>query len=210
MINHQDNARVQEAACRALTNRLLNNPSLANLIGENDEHMLPLHSTVLAALNIHASDDVYVFQASCNAIHAMAINSPVLQKLFYVKGASSFILKEMKENPDEVDIQGWGCYALRALALNHPFQEELMFIEGILALVCENLFRFTESRVLTESIGLLICLATDMPIVERQCVTINLPEVIMNIAMQNAANSEELVETALEAIGEFLIEKIST
>lgn len=204
MVNHQDNAQVQEAACRALTNRIKTNPSLVNLIGEGDDHMLPLHMTVLAALNIHSTNDIYVFQAACGAIYQMAINSKTLRKLLYTKGASSSIIKEMKINKGEVEVHGSGCHALRSLAFNNPYQEELLYIEDVLTLLNENMRTFEDENVLKECIGLLVCMATDLQIVLRQLMNLKMPELVMKIALDHAQSSE-LVEMALEAIGKYIL-----
>ena len=199
MITHQDVAEVQEAACHALSARISSNPSVCNLIGEGSDRLLPIHSVVLAALNIH-SKDVYVFQAACCAIYEMAFHGKVLQQYLVAKGAYVSIIREMRDHVNDIEIHGWGCYALRALAFRNPYQEELMFKYDILSLLEENLKSFKNLTVLQECIGLLACLATDLEIVRRQCMHTKIPELILRTATENA-HAEELVEMALEAIG---------
>lgn len=201
MINHKENIKVQEAACLTLSHRLAANPDLTSLIGEGEDHLLPLHLTVLAALNIHANN-IYVFRAACEAISEMSIHSKELQQYLYTKGASASIIKEMKCNKGEVEVHGWGCRALRCLALKNPYQEELMFIEDVLSVIYENMKTFREVNVLKENIGLLVCLATDLQIVLRQCMALKIPELILRI-MDDKMENAELVETALEAIALF-------
>lgn len=199
MILHQDNAQVQQAACQALSSRIASNPSVCNFIGEESASLLPLHSSVLAALNIH-SKDVFVFQASCSAIFQMAVHSKVLQQYLVAKGAYVSIIKEMRALVNDVEIHGWGCHALRALAFRNPYQEELMYKYDILTILAENLKFFTNLTVLKESTGLLACLATDLEIVKRQSVYLRIPDIILRIAVENVF-CEDLVEMALEAIG---------
>ncbi|XP_057306115.1 leucine-rich repeat serine/threonine-protein kinase 2-like isoform X1 [Hydractinia symbiolongicarpus] len=201
MISHQDNAQVQQAACQALSSRIASNPSVCNFIGEESASLLPLHSSVLAALNIH-SKDVFVFQASCSAIFQMAVHSKVLQQYLVAKGAYVSIIKEMRALVNDVEIHGWGCHALRALAFRNPYQEELMYKYDILTILAENLKFFTNLTVLKESTGLLACLATDLEIVKRQSVYLRIPDIILRIAVENVF-CEELVEMALEAIAIF-------
>ena len=201
MIKHQENLQIQEAACMTLSNRVAANPELIKLIGEGDDHLLPLHRTVLAALNIH-SGDIYVFRAACEAIYEMAIHSPDLQKYLYAKGASSSIIKEMTANSNEIDVQCWGCKALRALAYKNPYQAELMFIEDVLSVIYQTLKTFQNVSVLQECIGLLVCLATDLPILLRQCVTKKIPELVLRIGEENY-ESAVMVEIVLEAIGDY-------
>ena len=201
MIKHQENLQIQEAACMTLSNRIAANPELIKLIGEGDDNLLPLHRTVLAALNIH-SGDIYVFRAACEAIYEMAINSTDLQKYLFAKGASSSIIKEMTTNSNEVDVQWWGCKALRALAHKNPYQAELMFIEDILSVIYQTLKTFKNVSVLQECIGLLVCLATDLPIMLRQCVMKEIPQLILRIGEENF-ESPIMVEIVLEAIGNF-------
>jgi hypothetical protein len=202
MINHTDNLQVQEAACLTLSNRLAASPSLTQLIGEGEDHLLPLHLTVFAALNIHAGNS-YVFRAACEAIYEMCTHSKELQQYFYTKGASSSIIKEMRACSDDVDVHRWGCKALRSLAYNNPFQVELMFYEEVLSVIYEDMKLFSsEVNVLMEVIGLLVCLATDLEIVLRQCMTIKIPELILKIAKEHC-DFPSLIETALEAIGKW-------
>ena len=204
MITHQENLQIQEAACITLSNRLAANPELIKLIGEGDDNrLLPLHRTVLAALNIH-SGDIYVFRAACEAIYEMAINSTDLQKNLFTKGASGSIIKEMINNSNEVDVQCWGCKALRALAHKNPYQAELMFIEDILSIIYQTLKTFKNVAVLQECISLLVCLATDVPIMLRQCVMKEIPQLILRIGEENF-ESPLMVEIVLEAIGNIFI-----
>ena len=108
----------------------------------------------------------------------------------------------MKNNSHASDVIGSGCKALRALGLNNPYQQELMFVaEDVLSVIYETLKTFSEVAVLQECIGLLVCLATDLPIVLRQCMTMKIPDIILKIA-ENNFQSERLVEITLEAIGE--------
>ncbi|XP_066910752.1 leucine-rich repeat serine/threonine-protein kinase 2-like isoform X2 [Clytia hemisphaerica] len=202
MIAHQGNVQVQEAACLTLSSRLASKPELINLIGEGEDHLLPLHGTVLSALNIHAGN-VYVFRAACEAIYQLSIHSSDLQKYLYYKGASASIIREMKNNTNASDVIGSGCKALRALGLNNPYQHELMFVaEDVLSVIYETLKTFREETVLQECIGLLVCLATDLPIVLHQCMAMKIPDMILKIA-DNNFESQRLVEITLEAIALF-------
>ena len=199
MISHQGNLLIQEAACTTLSNRVAANPELIQLIGEGDDNLLPLHRMVLAALNIH-SGEIYVFRAACDAIYEMAIHSANLQKYLYAKGASSSIIKEMNANSHVADVQCWGCKALRALAYRNPYQAELMFVEDVFSVVHKTLTNFQNAAVLQECISLLVCLATDLPILLRQCVTKKIPELVLQIGEEHY-ESTVLVEVALEAMG---------
>ena len=200
MINHTDNLQVQENACLTLSNRVAATPSLTKLIGEGEDHLLPLHLTVFAALNIHAGN-TYVFRAACEAIYEMCKHSKELQQYFHMKGASSSIIKEMRACPGDVDVHRWGFKALRSLAYNNPFQVELMFYEEVLSVIYEDMKVFSSDvNVLKEGIGLLVCLATDLEIVLRQCMAMKIPELLLKI-MKEHCDFPSFIETSLEAIG---------
>ena len=103
MVTHQDDAQVQEAACRALSRLLDNNNHIANRIGE-DEGQLTLHNCVVAAMRIHIHD-AYVFQAACSALHDMASAASRLQQFLVAKGTYLTIVDNMREKPDHAGIQ---------------------------------------------------------------------------------------------------------
>ena len=103
MAYHQDDPKIQEAACRAVTNLLNNDPSVVDRIGE-DEHQLSLHSCVLAALNIHVNDQ-YVFQSACCALHDLAFNSTQLQDFLVAKGTFVTLVDHMRCNQESTRIQ---------------------------------------------------------------------------------------------------------
>ena len=206
MITHLDNRQVQQAACCSLSKGIAVNPSLCILIGEESDHLLPLHSSVLAALSIHIKD-VYVFQAACCAIYEMAIHSKNLQQYLVSKGAYVTIIEEMRESPGDIEIHSWGYHVLRALSFQNPHQKELMFRYDIQSDIEKDLMLFCDEIVLKECIALLVCLATDLEIVKRQCVNLRIPEQILTIMTQNVT-SEDLVLMSLEAIGKVLHQHI--
>ena len=103
MAYHQDDPKIQEAACRAVTKLLNKDPSVVGRIGE-EEHQLSLHSCVLAALNIHV-DDQYVFQSACCALHDLAFNSTQLQDFLVAKGTYVTLVDHMRDNRENSRIQ---------------------------------------------------------------------------------------------------------
>ena len=100
---HQDDAHVQEAACRAVSGLLDNIPNAECLIGE-DGGQLSIHNSVLAAMNIHLSDP-YVFQAACSALHGMARASTRIQEYLVAKGTYVTIVDHMREKFMDPEIQ---------------------------------------------------------------------------------------------------------
>ena len=103
MVNHQDDAHIQESGCRAVSRLLDNSPSVVALIGE-DEEQLSIHNSVFAAMNIHIQDP-YVFQASCAALHDLATASSRLQQFLVARGCYVTIVDHMRENIDDAAIQ---------------------------------------------------------------------------------------------------------
>jgi len=168
MAYHQDDPKIQEAACRAVTNLLNNDPSVVDRIGE-DEHQLSLHSCVLAALNIHVNDQ-YVFQSACCALHDLAFNSTQLQDFLVAKGTFVTLVDHMRCNQESTRIQEWGFRVLHALCYENYLQEELLTKYDILTDISRCLHRYGDHvGVLEEALGVLACLAGDMDIVRRQC-----------------------------------------
>lgn len=108
------------------------------------------------------------------------------------------------------DLHLSGYHALRALAHQNPYQEELMFKYDVLSLIERDLRNFVDSRLLQEALCLLTCLSTDLEIARRQCILSSLPQAILKIVNDYAAD-EDLVQIGLEALSEsqypFLIEE---
>ena len=205
---HLDNAQVQEAACRSIADHISINPSICSMIGEENEHLLSLHNNVVLALNIYTKD-IYVCQAACCAIHELAMNSKIIQQYLIVKGVYVTIIREMKNALNDRDLHLSGYHALRALAHQNPYQEELMFKYDVLSLIERDLRNFVDSRLLQEALCLLTCLSTDLEIARRQCILSSLPQAILKI-MNDYAADEDLVQIGLETLSEsqypFLIE----
>ena len=103
MVTHQDDPKVQEVACRAVSTLLESDPSVISRIGE-DVNQLSLHSCVLAAMNIHIQDE-YVFQSACSALHDLAFNSTQLQDFLVAKGTYVTIMDNMRDNKENAGIQ---------------------------------------------------------------------------------------------------------
>ncbi|XP_065071616.1 leucine-rich repeat serine/threonine-protein kinase 2-like isoform X2 [Rhopilema esculentum] len=168
MVNHQDDAHIQETGCRAVSRLLDNSPSVVSLIGE-DEEQLSIHNSVFAAMNIHIKDP-YVFQASCAALHDLATASSRLQQFLVARGCYVTIVDHMRENINDAAIQEWGFRALRALCSENVLQEEVLIKYDLLTDIRKTLHVFADNTgVLEEALSLLACMAADMDIVRRQC-----------------------------------------
>ena len=200
MDTHRADANVQEAACRAFSKQIQCNPTICELVGEESSYLLPMHTSVLAALNIHI-DDVYVFHAACSAIHSMACHSKLLQQYLVAKGAFIPIVDRMRANSTESEVQEWGCRALRALSMDHPIQKHLLFKYDILSQLIVIMSTWSDKvSVLEECVGLLASLATDLEEVRRQCTNNETLSMILKL-MNIECPTNDLIEMTLEALG---------
>ena len=121
------------------------------------------------------------------------------------KGIYLHILKTLSNQKDVAEVQEWGLRALRALCQDRSDFKDLLLPLGLLSYSINAIYQYPKDvGVQEEAFGTLACLASDLKVVQHQCI-VEKVHIKVLLAMQNHQQSELLVEMALELLGKFYI-----
>ncbi|XP_070559105.1 leucine-rich repeat serine/threonine-protein kinase 2-like isoform X2 [Ptychodera flava] len=117
MMNHKENADVQEAACRALCKLLQLRPEVIDNIGEDTEHdQQPTHLDLCDTLmNYDAEEHENIYKLGCSAICDIVAASETIRCRLVEQGIFVPLLRGLETFFGRKEVQLVACKALRSL-----------------------------------------------------------------------------------------------
>ncbi|XP_039210433.1 leucine-rich repeat serine/threonine-protein kinase 2 isoform X2 [Crotalus tigris] len=123
---HRRNRGVQEAACWALNNLLMYQPTLNEKIGD-EEGKYPAHREMMLAMLMYSSSKE-VFQAAANALATLVKQNANARRILLAKGIHINVLEIMKKYSNSPEIAEGACRLL-----NHAFEGSFLQLDIMLA-----------------------------------------------------------------------------
>uniref|UniRef100_A0A670YQE4 non-specific serine/threonine protein kinase n=1 Tax=Pseudonaja textilis TaxID=8673 RepID=A0A670YQE4_PSETE len=108
---HRRNRDIQEAACWALNNLLMYQPTLNEKIGDEDKKY-PAHREMMLAMLMYYSSSKEVFQAAANALATLAKQNAHSREILLAKGIHMNVLEIMRKHSDSPEIAESACRLL--------------------------------------------------------------------------------------------------
>ncbi|XP_029138803.1 leucine-rich repeat serine/threonine-protein kinase 2, partial [Protobothrops mucrosquamatus] len=123
---HRRNRDVQEAACWALNNLLMYQPTLNEKIGD-EEGKYPAHREMMLAMLMYSSSKE-VFQAAANALATLVKQNANVRRILLEKGIHINVLEIMQKYSNSPEIAEGACRLL-----NHAFEGSFLQLDIMLA-----------------------------------------------------------------------------
>ncbi|XP_026533023.1 leucine-rich repeat serine/threonine-protein kinase 2 [Notechis scutatus] len=122
---HRRNRDIQEAACWALNNLLMYQPTLNEKIGDEDKKY-PAHREMMLAMLMYYSSSKEVFQAAANALATLVKQNAHSREILLAKGIHMNVLEIMRKHSDSPEIAESACRLLNCAFEGSFLQLDIM------------------------------------------------------------------------------------
>ncbi|XP_032077596.1 leucine-rich repeat serine/threonine-protein kinase 2 isoform X1 [Thamnophis elegans] len=186
---HRRNRDAQEAACWALNNLLMYQPTLNEKIGD-EEKKYPAHREMMLAMLMYYSTSKEVFQAAATALATLVKQNANAREILLAKGIHMNVLEIMRKRSDSPEIAESACRLL-----NHAFEGSSLQLDILIAAASGCIRTMKKHK--------------NLPSVQLEALKVILhcmaPGVIKN---QNHVSSEDTHQKTMSALlkSEFLLE----